>query len=191
MKVIETELPGVVVFEPKVFSDQRGFFVETFRETTLRAAGINETFVQDNHSRSSKGILRGLHYQLVQPQGKLVRVSRGKVFDVAVDVRKGSPTFGQWFGTVLDDESLRMMYVPPGMHMGLLSCQKWLTSFIGVPTIIMQNQSNALLGMILTSASRGLSAMFHSRQKINLPPIFHNNQQKSCQATQTKVLNRT
>ncbi|MEQ1742215.1 MAG: dTDP-4-dehydrorhamnose 3,5-epimerase [Candidatus Nitrotoga sp.] len=120
MKVIETELPGVVVFEPKVFSDQRGFFVETFRETTLRAAEINEAFVQDNHSRSSKGILRGLHYQLVQPQGKLVRVSRGKVFDVAVDVRKGSPTFGQWFGAVLDDESLRMMYVPPGYAHGFV-----------------------------------------------------------------------
>lgn len=101
MNVIETKLPGVLILEPKVFRDERGFFVETFRETTLRAAGISETFVQDNHSRSSKGILRGLHYQLVQPQGKLVRVSRGKVFDVAVDVRKGSPTFGQWFGAVL------------------------------------------------------------------------------------------
>ncbi len=120
MNVIETKLPGVLILEPKVFRDERGFFVETFRETTLRAAGISETFVQDNHSRSSKGILRGLHYQLVQPQGKLVRVSRGKVFDVAVDVRKGSPTFGQWFGAVLDDESLRMMYVPPGYAHGFV-----------------------------------------------------------------------
>lgn len=120
MNIIETKLPGVVILEPKVFSDQRGFFVETFRETALHEAGVNETFVQDNHSRSSKGILRGLHYQLVQPQGKLIRVSRGKVFDVAVDVRNGSPTFGQWFGAVLDDESLRMMYVPPGYAHGLI-----------------------------------------------------------------------
>lgn len=121
MNVIETNLPGVVVLEPKVFGDQRGFFVETFRETTLRAAGINETFVQDNHSRSSKGVLRGLHYQLVNPQGKLVRVSRGKIFDVVVDVRKDSPTFGQWFGTVLDDESLRMVYLPPGFAHGFVA----------------------------------------------------------------------
>lgn len=120
MNVIETKLPGVLILEPRVFSDQRGFFVETFRETALHEAGIGETFVQDNHSRSSKGILRGLHYQLVQPQGKLVRVSRGKVFDVAVDVRKDSPTFGQWFGAVLDDESLRMMYVPPGYAHGFV-----------------------------------------------------------------------
>jgi len=87
MKIIETRLPGGVVFEPQVFRDQRGFFVEKFRESALLEAAIDETFVQDNHSRSSKGILRGLHYQLFQPQGKLVRVSRGKVFDVAVDVR--------------------------------------------------------------------------------------------------------
>ena len=120
MNVVETKLPGVLILEPKVFRDVRGFFVETFRETTLHAAGISETFVQDNHSRSSKGILRGLHYQLDQPQGKLVRVSRGKVFDVAVDVRNGSPTFGQWFGAVLDDESLRMMYVPPGYAHGFI-----------------------------------------------------------------------
>ncbi len=120
MNVIETKLPGVLILEPKVFRDERGFFVETFRETTLRETGINETFVQDNHSRSSKGILRGLHYQLIQPQGKLVRVSRGKVFDVAVDVRKGSPTFGQWVGCVLDDESLHMMYIPPGYAHGFV-----------------------------------------------------------------------
>lgn len=120
MNIIETKLPGVVIIEPKIFGDERGFFVETFREATLRAAGINQTFVQDNHSRSSKGILRGLHYQLVQSQGKLVHVSRGKVFDVAVDVRNGSPTFGQWIGTVLDDEKLRMMYVPPGYAHGFV-----------------------------------------------------------------------
>jgi dTDP-4-dehydrorhamnose 3,5-epimerase len=120
MKIIETNLPGVVVFEPKKFGDARGFFLETFKDDMLVEAGIQERFVQDNHSRSSKGILRGLHYQLVQPQGKLVRVATGKVFDVAVDVREGSPTFGQSFGTILDDETMRMMYVPPGFAHGFM-----------------------------------------------------------------------
>lgn len=120
MNIIPTSLPGVVVFEPKVFGDHRGFFLETFRDRLLAEAGIDKTFVQDNHSRSSRGVLRGLHYQLIQPQGKLVRVARGKVFDVAVDVRKGSPHFGEWYGTVLDDESLRMMYVPPGFAHGFV-----------------------------------------------------------------------
>ena len=118
MKIIETNLPGVIVFEPQKFGDQRGFFVETFRQDLLKDAGINDNFVQDNHSRSTKGILRGLHYQLTQPQGKLVRVASGKVFDVAVDVREGSPTFGQSFGIVLDDESMKMMYVPPDFAHG-------------------------------------------------------------------------
>ncbi|MGR8933307.1 MAG: dTDP-4-dehydrorhamnose 3,5-epimerase [Gammaproteobacteria bacterium] len=120
MNIIATSLPGVVVFEPKVFGDHRGFFLETYRDRVLSDAGIDKSFVQDNHSRSSRGVLRGLHYQLQQPQGKLVRVARGKVFDVAVDVRYGSPHFGQWYGTVLDDESLRMMYVPPGFAHGFV-----------------------------------------------------------------------
>lgn len=120
MKIIETNLPGVIVFEPKKIGDNRGFFVENFRQDILTKAGITEQFVQDNHSRSTKGILRGLHYQLTQPQGKLVRVATGKVFDVAVDVREGSPTFGQSYGTVLDDETMRMMYVPPGFAHGFM-----------------------------------------------------------------------
>lgn len=120
MKIIETHLPGVVVIEPKVFGDKRGFFLETFRQDVLQQAGINVTFVQDNHSRSSQGVLRGLHYQLKQTQGKLVRVTSGSVFDVAVDVRNGSPTFGQWYGTQLDEESMRMMYVPPGFAHGFV-----------------------------------------------------------------------
>jgi len=120
VKIVETSLPGVIVFEPKRFGDHRGFFLETFRDDMLEQAGIQERFVQDNHSRSTKGILRGLHYQLVQPQGKLVRVATGKVFDVAVDVREGSPTFGQSFGTILDDETMRMMYVPPGFAHGFM-----------------------------------------------------------------------
>lgn len=120
MKIIETSLPGVVVVEPKVFGDERGFFVETFREEVLRDAGLNVRFVQDNQSRSRRGVLRGLHYQLVQPQGKLVRVAAGRVFDVAVDVRVGSPHFGRWFGIELDDVSHRQMYVPPGFAHGFV-----------------------------------------------------------------------
>lgn len=120
MKITQTKLPGVIVFEPKRFGDSRGFFLETCRKDVLKEAGINECFVQDNHSRSTKGVLRGLHYQLVQPQGKLVRVARGAVFDVAVDVRQGSPTFGQWYGITLDEESMRVMYVPPGFAHGFV-----------------------------------------------------------------------
>ena len=118
MRVIETPLSGVVVIEPKVFGDNRGFFLETYKDDAFKEVGVLDKFVQDNHSRSQKGVLRGLHYQLVQPQGKLVRVTRGRVFDVAVDVRRGSPTFGQWYGAMLDDETHRMMYVPPGFAHG-------------------------------------------------------------------------
>jgi len=120
MKIIKTHLPGVVVIEPKVFGDKRGFFLETFRQDVLQQAGIDVTFVQDNHSRSRQGVLRGLHYQLKQTQGKLVRVTSGSVFDVAVDVRNGSSTFGQWYGTQLDEENMRMMYVPPGYAHGFV-----------------------------------------------------------------------
>jgi dTDP-4-dehydrorhamnose 3,5-epimerase len=120
VKVIETTLPGVLLLEPKFHGDNRGFFLETYREDTLREAGISERFVQDNHSRSNRGVLRGLHYQLTQSQGKLVRVAQGAVYDVAVDVRSGSPTFGQWYGATLDEESMRMMYIPPGFAHGFL-----------------------------------------------------------------------
>lgn len=120
MKIINTNLPGVIVFEPKKFGDTRGFFLETFRADVLQDAGINTQFVQDNHSRSSKGVLRGLHYQMTQTQGKLVRVATGSVFDVAVDVRHGSPTFGQWYGAQLDEDNMRMMYVPPGYAHGFV-----------------------------------------------------------------------
>ena len=120
MKIIQTPLPGVILLEPKRYGDARGFFLETYRTDILKEAGISLPFIQDNHSRSSRGILRGLHYQLVQPQGKLVRVTRGEVFDVAVDIRRGSPTFGQWYGAILDEESMRMMYVPPGFAHGFV-----------------------------------------------------------------------
>lgn len=120
MKVVETRLPGVLIIEPKVFGDERGFFQETYHEQRYQEMGIKERFVQDNHSRSGKGVLRGLHYQLKHPQGKLVRVTQGEVFDVAVDIRQGSPTFGQWHGTILSDENHRQYYVPPGFAHGFL-----------------------------------------------------------------------
>lgn len=120
MNITKTHLPGVMVIEPKLFGDKRGFFLETFRADMMRDAGITADFVQDNHSRSKQGVLRGLHYQLTQTQGKLVRVATGAVFDVAVDVRYGSPTFGQWFGTELNEDSMRMLYVPPGYAHGFV-----------------------------------------------------------------------
>ena len=123
MKILETTLEGVTLLEPKRFGDHRGFFLECYRETTFQDAGLPIRFVQDNHSHSAKGVLRGLHYQLTQPQGKLVRVSRGAVYDVAVDIRVGSPNFGRWFGTELNDENLRVMYIPPGFAHGFLTLQ--------------------------------------------------------------------
>lgn len=119
MKIIETPLSGVVILKPKVFGDARGFFVETFRASTFSPLGLPQ-FVQDNQSRSRRGVLRGLHYQLVNPQGKLVRVSRGRVFDVAVDVRQDSPTFGQWAGVVLDDTDHCQFFIPPDFAHGFV-----------------------------------------------------------------------
>ena len=119
MKFSPTELPEVVLIEPTIYGDERGFFVEVFRAELLRSAGIPEHFVQDNQSRSHRGVLRGLHYQLVQPQGKLVRASRGEIFDVAVDVRRGSPTFGRWVSHLLSDQNHRQLYIPPGFAHGL------------------------------------------------------------------------
>jgi len=118
MNVITTDLPGVLLIEPKVFGDHRGFFLETFQQERYRRAGIALPFVQDNHSRSRRGVLRGLHFQLRHPQGKLVQVMRGAVFDVAVDIRRGSPTFGRWFGAELSDENHRQLYIPPGFAHG-------------------------------------------------------------------------
>lgn len=120
MKVTPTAIPEVFLIEPDVFGDERGFFMETWNECAFREAGIDATFVQDNHSRSVKNTLRGLHYQIKQPQGKLVRVTRGEVFDVAVDLRKDSPTFGQWVGEYLSEENNRMLWVPPRFAHGFL-----------------------------------------------------------------------
>lgn len=121
MKVIDTSIADVKIIEPKVFGDERGFFLETFQASRYaEQAGIDLTFIQDNHSRSSKGVLRGLHFQKTKPQGKLVRVVSGEVFDVAVDIRKESPTFGKWEGTILSGENKRQFWVPPGLAHGFL-----------------------------------------------------------------------
>ena len=120
MKITETSIPDVKLIEPKAFGDERGFFMETWNEQAFREAGIEATFVQDNNSRSVKNTLRGLHYQIKQPQGKLVRVTRGEVFDVAVDLRTNSPTFGQWVGEYLSEDNNRMLWVPPGFAHGFL-----------------------------------------------------------------------
>ena len=118
MKFIETALPGVVLIEPAVFADDRGFFMETYHAGRFAEAGIDAAFVQDNHSRSARGVLRGLHYQEPNPQGKLVRCTRGSLFDVAVDIRTGSPTFAKWYGTELSESNRRMLWVPPGFAHG-------------------------------------------------------------------------
>ena len=118
MKVETTPLEGVLLITPQVFGDDRGFFMETFNASKTKDQGLPELFVQDNHSRSSKGVLRGLHYQYPQWQGKLVRTISGEIFDVAVDIREGSPTFGQWYGAFLNDENRQQLYVPPGFAHG-------------------------------------------------------------------------
>lgn len=121
MNVISTPIDGVLVIEPKVFGDERGFFYESFNQRAFNeATGTNHAFVQDNHSRSVKGVLRGMHYQTQQAQGKLVRVVRGAVYDVAVDIRRNSPTFGQWYGLELSEENRRQLWIPPGLAHGFL-----------------------------------------------------------------------
>ncbi|WP_077338940.1 dTDP-4-dehydrorhamnose 3,5-epimerase [Pseudocolwellia agarivorans] len=118
MKVIETKIADVKILEPKVFGDERGFFMETFRDDTFNKLCCTRTFIQDNHSKSTQGILRGLHYQLQQTQGKLVRVSAGEVYDVAVDMRKDSPTYGQHVGVILSAENKHQLWVPEGFAHG-------------------------------------------------------------------------
>ena len=121
MNVIKTKLKDCVIIEPKIFGDERGFFLETFQtDRYAYLAGISLLFVQDNHSRSSKGVLRGLHFQKTKPQGKLVRVVRGEVYDVAVDIRQGSPTYGQWEAVILSEENKTQFWVPPGFAHGFI-----------------------------------------------------------------------
>jgi dTDP-4-dehydrorhamnose 3,5-epimerase len=121
MQFEPTRLPEVVLIKPRVFGDERGFFFETWNERVFKDAGIDARFVQDNHSRSTKNTLRGLHFQIQQPQGKLVRVTCGEAFDVAVDIRRGSPRFGQWVGAVLSESNRQLLWVPPGFAHGYLA----------------------------------------------------------------------
>lgn len=126
MKVTATSLPGVLILEPRVFEDDRGFFMEGWnRQTFAAATGLDVDFVQDNHSRSRRGVLRGIHYQLVKPQGKLVRVVSGSVFDVAVDLRRSSPTFGRWVGVELSAENKRQLWVPVGFGHAFVVRSEW------------------------------------------------------------------
>lgn len=120
MKALSTAIPGALIVEPDVFGDDRGFFLESFNERKMRELGIDAHFVQDNHSRSRQNVLRGLHYQIGQPQGKLVRVVRGRVFDVGVDLRRNSPAFGKWVGVELSEENKRLFWLPPGLAHGFL-----------------------------------------------------------------------
>lgn len=121
MQVIQTTVKNALILEPRVFGDARGFFMESWNRRDFAALGLDVDFVQDNHSRSQQGVLRGLHYQIKQPQGKLVRVVSGAVYDVAVDLRRSSPTFGRWAGVVLTAENRRMFWVPPGCAHGFLT----------------------------------------------------------------------
>ncbi len=118
LKLINTSIPDVILIEPNVYDDSRGFFLETFHHRKYADVGIDQVFVQDNYSHSKRGIIRGLHYQLIHPQGKLIYVMKGEIFDVAVDIRRGSPSFGQWFGTSLSAENKRQIYVPKGFAHG-------------------------------------------------------------------------
>jgi len=120
VNVVATAVPDVLRIEPKIFGDQRGFFLESWNERAFAAAGIHARFVQDNHSRSGRNVLRGLHYQLRQAQGKLVRVIAGEIYDVALDIRRGSPTFGRWVGERLSADNRRMLWIPPGFAHGFL-----------------------------------------------------------------------
>jgi dTDP-4-dehydrorhamnose 3,5-epimerase len=124
LKLVETALPDVMIVEPAVFGDDRGFFMETWNARAFAKAGLRDDFVQDNHSRSARGVLRGLHYQNPNPQGKLVRVAAGAVFDVVVDIRRSSPHFGRWAGVTLSAANKRMLWVPPGFAHGFLSLEE-------------------------------------------------------------------
>jgi dTDP-4-dehydrorhamnose 3,5-epimerase len=118
LNVVETQLPGVLILQPVVYDDERGWFMETFNAARFAELGLPETYLQDNHSYSTRGVIRGLHYQLENPQGKLVRCTRGIVFDVAVDIRRGSPTFGTWTGAELTDQNRHILWIPPGFAHG-------------------------------------------------------------------------
>lgn len=155
---IETEIPGVVVIEPTVFGDDRGYFMETYQIDDFAAAGIDKPFVQDNQSRSTKGVLRGLHFQKNHTQGKLVRVTMGEVYDVAVDCRPNSKTFGKWVGVTLSAENKKMFYIPEGFAMAFWCCLMWRNSAISVPTYMIRPQRAASPMMTRPSTFSGRTA---------------------------------
>ena len=124
MRFVETPIPGVLVLEPRVFGDARGFFLESYNERTMAEGGIRDHFVQDNHSFSARNVLRGLHYQIRSPQGKLVRAIAGEIFDVVVDLRRSSPAFGKWHGVTLSGENQQMLWIPPSLAHGFLVCSE-------------------------------------------------------------------
>ena len=125
MRIIPTSIPELILIEPRVFGDERGFFMETFQAQKFTELGITNQFVQDNHSGSLRGILRGLHYQIQNPQGKLIRVVSGEIYDVAVDIRKSSPTYGKWVGTVLSTKNKHMFWIPAGFAHGFYALSEW------------------------------------------------------------------
>ena len=144
MKFIPTEIPDVIIVEPDVFGDHRGFFMESWNAEKFAKGSIDAQFVQDNHSRSSQGILRGLHYQIKQPQGKLVRVLSGEVFDVVVDLRRNSPTFGKWFGIYLNDTGKQMLWVPPGFAHGFYVVSEQADFFYKCTDLYAQEHERAI-----------------------------------------------
>lgn len=176
MNVIKTEIPDVLILEPKVFGDSRGFFMETFNQKIWdQSVGIKCQWVQDNHSRSPKGVLRGLHYQVRQTQGKLVRVTQGEVFDVAVDLRKSSPTFGQHVAALLSGENKRMMWIPPGFAHGFLVTTDTADFLYKVTDYYSPEHERALLwndpvlGIAWPLDKIGMEPMLSAKDKVGLP----------------------
>ena len=145
MQVLPTILQDVVIVEPKVFGDERGFFLEIYNQATFAKLGLPTEFMQDNHSGSQKGVLRGLHYQIQQPQGKLVRALRGAIYDVAVDLRRGSKQFGQWVGVELTAENKRQLWVPPGFAHGFLTLTDWVEVSYKVTQLYAPQHERSLL----------------------------------------------
>jgi dTDP-4-dehydrorhamnose 3,5-epimerase len=155
MNVIPTTLPDVLILEPRVFGDERGFFMESYNRQRFAELGLPTDFVQDNHSRSARKVLRGLHYQIRQPQGKLVRVVRGAVFDVAVDLRRASPTFGRWEGVELTEENKRMLWIPPGFAHGFLVLSEYADFLYKTTDFYAPEHDAASCGTIRSSPSIG------------------------------------
>ena len=145
MKAEKTKLDGVLLITPQIFDDDRGFFMETYNQDKAQSLGLPTTFVQDNHSKSSKGVLRGLHYQNPQWQGKLVRVVQGEIFDVAVDIRDGSPTFGEWVGAYLNDENKQLLYVPEGIAHGFVVTSDTAEVIYKCTSLYAPNQEGSIL----------------------------------------------